>query len=150
MKNDKINRFLRIALNGASIADDADPINNDFFNALGCGIRSYSNYTREGVKAVIDLQEENVRLKDKVKFLEGDLEIYREFESIIDVGTIEMLSEDEKAKVVEFINSLFDKEEIKNEKWRFIRCYKLHRLWRSWIWIWQQKKITYVNIIYRW
>lgn len=110
MNRNKINRFLRIALDSALIADNADPVNNDFLNMLGCGIRTYSIYTREGVKAVIDLQEENVRLKDKVKFLEDDLKIYREFESIIDVGTIEMLSEDEKAKVVEFINSLFDKE----------------------------------------
>lgn len=81
---DDINDFLHIALRSASIVDTFDVIHDDkLLNYLGLGIRAYSRYMRQGVKAVINLQAENTRLKDRIEWLETELEEY-ESEEIAD------------------------------------------------------------------
>ena len=111
MKIDKVNKLLDICLRSASIVDEYEFI-NQYCSDMGLGIRSYSRYVRDGVKAVIDLQAENIRLKDKVERLEDSIEDMKSFlKDVIDVEYIHFLEPEDKAKIKAYTNKLLEVEE---------------------------------------
>lgn len=111
-KTNKINRFLEISLNSADLVETFDTI-NPFTGGLGLGIRSYPGYIRQGVKEVIDLKQEKIKLKDQLEFAEDELKEYRE---IISPDYLDYLTDENKEKIKEFFEKLLDEvEEWKNQ-----------------------------------
>lgn len=111
MKINKVNELIKICLRSASVVDEYELI-NQYCKDMGLGIRSYSGYVREGVKAVIDLQAENMRLKDKVERLEDNIEDMESFlEDVIDVEDIHFLKPEDKAKIKAYTNQMLEVEE---------------------------------------
>ena len=111
-QTNKINRFLEISLNSADLVETFDTI-NPFTDGLGLGIRSYPGYIRQGVKEVIDLKQEKIKLKDQLKFAEDELKEYRE---IISPDYLDYLTDENKEKIKEFFEKLLDEvEEWKNQ-----------------------------------
>ena len=111
-KTNKINRFIEISLNSADLVETFDTI-NPFTGGLGLGIRSYPGYIRQGVKEVIDLKQEKIKLKDQLEFAEDELKEYRE---IISPDYLDYLTDENKEKIKEFFEKLLDEvEEWKNQ-----------------------------------
>lgn len=106
-KTNKINRFLEISLNSADLVETFDTI-NPFTGGLGLGIRSYPGYIRQGVKEVIDLKQEKIKLKDQLEFAEDELKEYRE---IISPDYLDYLTDENKEKIKEFFEKLLDEVE---------------------------------------
>ena len=109
-KTNKINRFLRISLDSADLIETFDII-NPFTDGLGLGIRSYSGYIRQGVKEVIDLKQENMKLRDELEFTQDELKGYRE---IISPDDIDYLTDESKEKIKRFCEELL--EELLDEE----------------------------------
>lgn len=111
MKINKVNKLIEICLRSASVVDEYELINR-YCTDMGLGRRSHSSYVREGVKAVIDLQAENMHLKDKVEHLEDNIEDMESFlEDVIDVEDIHFLKPEDKAKIKAYINQMLEVEE---------------------------------------
>ena len=106
-KTNKINRFIEISLNSADLVETFDTI-NPFTGGLGLGIRSYPGYIRQGVKEVIDLKQEKIKLKDQLEFAEDELKEYRE---IISPDYLDYLTDENKEKIKEFFEKLLDEVE---------------------------------------
>ncbi len=106
-KTNKINRFLEISLNSADLVETFDSM-NQFTAGLGLGIRSYPGYIRQGVKEVIDLKQEKIKLKDQLEFAEDELKEYRE---IISPDYLDYLTDENKEKIKEFFEKLLDEVE---------------------------------------
>lgn len=106
-KTNKINRFLKISLDSADLVETFDPI-NPFTDGLGLGIRNYPGYIRQGVKDVIDLKQENMRLKDELEFAQEDLKKYGE---IISPDDLDYLTDENKEKIKRFCEELLDEVE---------------------------------------
>ena len=63
MTKSKLNRFVQICLDIAeyydTIGEEADPVLEDkMLKELGLGYRAFTGYLRQGVKEVIDLQND--------------------------------------------------------------------------------------------
>lgn len=65
---DPIIKLISICLQEIKLADETDDLH--YKSEIGLGIRAYSRYLRLGIKAILDLQEENVKLKDQLQSLE--------------------------------------------------------------------------------
>lgn len=103
----KLNKFLKISLDSADLVETFDTI-NPFTDGLGLGIRSYPGYIRQGVKEVIDLKQEKIKLKDQLEFAEDELKEYRE---IISPDYLDYLTDENKEKIKEFFEKLLDEVE---------------------------------------
>lgn len=111
-KSNKFNYFLKVLLDGADLVETFDII-NPFTDGLGMGIRNYPKLIRQGVKEVIDLKQENIKLKDQLEFAEDELKEYRE---IISPDYLDYLTDENKEKIKEFFEKLLDEvEEWKNQ-----------------------------------
>lgn len=111
-KSNKFNYFLKVLLDGADLVETFDII-NPFTDGLGMGIRNYPALIRQGVKEVIDLKQENIKLKDQLEFAEDELKEYRE---IISPDDLDYLTDENKEKIKEFFEKLLDEvEEWKNQ-----------------------------------
>lgn len=106
-KSNKFNYFLKILLDSADLVETFD-ILNSFTDGLGLGIRSYPEYIRQGVKDVIDLKQENMRLKDELEFAQEDLKKYGE---IISPDDLDYLTDENKEKIKRFCEELLDEVE---------------------------------------
>lgn len=103
-KSNKFNYFLKILLDSADLVETFDII-NPFTDGLGLGIRSYSGYIRQGVKEVVDLKQENMKLRDELEFTQDELKGYRE---IISPDDIDYLTDESKEKIKRFCEELLD------------------------------------------
>lgn len=106
-KVNNLNNFLKISLDSADLVETFD-IMNPFTDGLGLGIRSYPGYIRQGVKEVIDLKQEKIKLKDQLEFAEDELKEYRE---IISPDYLDYLTDENKEKIKEFFEKLLDEVE---------------------------------------
>ena len=106
-KSNKFNYFLKVLLDGADLVETFDII-NPFTDGLGMGIRNYPALIRQGVKEVIDLKQENIKLKDQLEFAEDELKEYRE---IISPDDLDYLTDENKEKIKEFFEKLLDEVE---------------------------------------
>ena len=106
-KSNKFNYFLKVLLDGADLVETFDII-NPFTDGLGMGIRNYPKLIRQGVKEVIDLKQENIKLKDQLEFAEDELKEYRE---IISPDYLDYLTDENKEKIKEFFEKLLDEVE---------------------------------------
>ena len=111
-KINKINKFLKLSLDSADLVETFELI-NPFTDGLGLGIRSYSNYIRQGVKEVIDLKQENIKLKDQLGFALDEINGYRK---VIPLDDLDNLTDENKERVKEFFEKLINEvEEWKNQ-----------------------------------
>lgn len=108
----ELNNFIKICLDSADLAENSDPISNEFLNELGLGIYAYAIRMRNGVKEVIDLVEERRRLTSRVEYLE---DVIKDFNEIITIDDIELLTDKNKKEVREFIKKLVE-ENIDEEE----------------------------------
>lgn len=106
-QRNKINKFLEISLNSADLVETFDII-NPFTDGLGLGIRSYPKYIRQGVKEVIDIKQENMKLKDRLEFAEDELKGYRE---VIPIDDLDNLTDEYKEKIKDFFEKILDEVE---------------------------------------
>lgn len=109
MKENKIVKLIQISLQSADIADNLE-LENSYLEDLGLGSRAYSKYLRNGVKSIIDLQDENVALKRQIDYLQETLSDLEKFnEQVINIEDIEFLSDSEKAEIKEFIKNIMER-----------------------------------------
>ena len=106
-KSNKFNCFLKVLLDGADLVETFDII-NPFTDGLGMGIRNYPALIRQGVKEVIDLKQENIKLKDQLEFAEDELKEYRE---IISPDDLDYLTDENKERIKRFFKELLDEVE---------------------------------------
>ena len=102
---------IQILTSSAFYADDASIINH-YLDYLGLGKIIYSKKVRDGIKAIIDLCEENRSLKNNEEYLKDLLENYEAINNeIIDQDNFELLTNKEKVQIKKYIdNILSDKE----------------------------------------
>ena len=94
MKENKIVKLIQISLQSADIADNLE-LENSYLEDLGLGSRAYSRYLRNGVKSVIDLQDENVELKRQIDYIQETLSDLEKFnEQVINVEELKIIYKD--------------------------------------------------------
>ncbi|WP_019124672.1 hypothetical protein [Peptoniphilus grossensis] len=98
----KLNRFLKISLDSADLVETFELV-NPFTDGLGLGRRNYSESIRQGVKEVIDLKQENIKLKDRLEYALDDLKAYGE---VIPLDDLDDLTDENKEKIKEFLKNL--------------------------------------------
>lgn len=106
-KINKINKFLKVSLDSADLVETFE-INNPFTNGLGLGIRNYPEYIRQGVKEVIDLKQENSKLKDQLEYAQDELKGYRE---VISIGDLNDFTDEYKDRIKRFFKKILDEVE---------------------------------------
>lgn len=114
MIKDNLSRLAEITLHMASVIE-RDGENGDyaFPRKLGCGHLALTRYMREGIKALIDLQNEVAELKSKLWYREESEKYMREF--LRDIfgreDADEFLNDEEKQKIKDLAASFCDKED---------------------------------------
>lgn len=108
------NRLVELACN---LANEIEALGMDkyeelFGKSLRIGIRTCSIDLRQGAKAIIQLQEDVVRQKERAEFSKVGEEEMKDF--IVDIFGDEnayMLSDEHKEKLKAFVNDLFKEDE---------------------------------------
>lgn len=103
----KLNKFLQISLDSADLVETFELV-NPFTEGLGLGRKNYSESIRQGVKEVIDLKQENIKLKDRLEYALDDLKEYR---GVIPLDDLDDLTDENKEKVKDFFKKLVDEVE---------------------------------------
>lgn len=110
--NRKLGRFLGLCLQMAEINDrQAEEDGNghgDFSRPLSMGYLAFSGYMREGVMAVISLQDTVSRLKSKTQIAESSEESARDFlEEVFGDRDPETINDKDKERIKAFVQSIF-------------------------------------------
>ncbi|MDO4648211.1 MAG: hypothetical protein Q4B26_06125 [Eubacteriales bacterium] len=113
MKNTAIVKLININLQLASIVDDPDSfLSKSISKELGMGYRVISPYIRQGVKGILDLQEELAVVKGQLSFMKAAMEEQKErFCDLFGETKIEELSENEKNRIRTITNQTHLSEE---------------------------------------
>lgn len=110
----KLTDFVHTLIKTASAADENLDWNSTTLKYLGFGIRVYSERIRDGIKIILDLQEENIRLRDRVKLFEEHKDEKTEFLEFIfedDIDFMEQLDKSEKSRIRDVIDRIREEQE---------------------------------------
>ena len=89
MAKSKLNRFVQICLDIAeyydTMGEEADSVLEDkMLKELGLGYRALTGYLRNGVKEVIELEDNKHTLKEYNNSMKFDVEAVRKIEELLD------------------------------------------------------------------
>ena len=108
LRDTRISNVIKILLLSAFYSDNSD-IGDPYFNYLGLGKIVYSNTVRNGAKAIIDLCDENRRLKESKEYLEDSLATYRGISNeIINQYEFDTLTDDKKKDIRKYIENIIE------------------------------------------
>lgn len=110
MKRDYLCELANLALKIANIVDRHGE-NGDFSFAdeLGLGYRALSQYLRQGVKAIIDIQENYSNAKERMNLSESSEREARDFlKDIFGDEDVDSLPEEQKVKIRDYVSGLLE------------------------------------------
>lgn len=109
MIRNSVNKLIHICLDSANIAENSNVTDNIFLNELGYGIYAYAAYIRQGVKGIIDLQEEIRVLKSKVEYRDDSIKTYMR---IANDSILEELNDEQIGRIKDFINEVANESRV--------------------------------------
>ena len=109
MKQDCLCKLAELSLKIANVIDrQGEKRNFSFADELNMGYRALSIYLRQGVKAIVDIQENYSNVKEKMELAELSEQEARGFlRDIFGDEDIDSISDENKAKIREFVSELF-------------------------------------------
>ena len=111
---DKLSRLAEICLRMANVIDrHGENGDYEFADEVGMGYLALSGYLRDGVKAIADMQmnySEAVSQKNLAELSESGAREY--LKDIFGDEDVDSLNETYKARIKEFVQSLFDEIEV--------------------------------------
>ena len=113
MKQDYLCKLAEISLNIANVVD-RQGANDDcsLADSLGMGYRALSSYLRQGVKAIVDIQERCTGAQERAQLAEISEQSARYFlKDIFGDEEIDSVSDDDKNKIKEFVSALLNSED---------------------------------------
>lgn len=106
----KINRLVSIMID---LADIADTKSGDvwYLDNLGLGCRALSSYIRQGVKDIIDLEQDYYNTVEKVKAAAEAEDDMRAFlDDIFGEADVDCLGDADKTAIRDFVKKLFEED----------------------------------------
>lgn len=108
-----LNRLAELCLNIARVAEEAAEENKKcvYLEDLKLGYKALSRHLREGVKAIIDIQEMYVHAKEVVEFAESGENKARDFlGEVFGDRNIECVNNEYKNEIKAFVKKLLEEE----------------------------------------
>lgn len=109
LKQDYLCKLAELSLKIANIVDrQGEKLNFSLADEMNLGYRALSQYLRQGVKAIIDMQDAYANAKEKMNLAETSEQGARNFlKDIFGDEDIDSISDENKAKIKEFVSTLF-------------------------------------------